>query len=189
MTDETALRASLEALKPQAMEAAAEVVRLQTEAALAKQRSEQLNRIVEGLENLLRFYADPPGSMAEVVAPGALLRGELEQREAEQRRAPREPRGAAPIKRVRSTELVIDIVNSAARAITRGEVLDLMHEYGHTSAMKDPRNSVNTALYRAVKDGRIRRMDAETYIALDQRVVDAEASDSAPTQALEVENA
>lgn len=145
------------------MEARSAVHRLEMELAVAKQRAAHLAVVVESLRALVDV--DSGSSIGEETL-------DVRPAEAAASASGGPDTGHTPTDhpptRVRSTELVAQVINTAApHTMSRDDVLHAMELGGYTRGMKAPKNSINTALYRASQRGLIRTLDRDTFQAID----------------------
>jgi hypothetical protein len=66
--------------------------------------------------------------------------------------------------RTRSADLIVRVVTSAGRPLTRAEIREEFVRQGLVPpGWKNPANAINTALLRAVANGSIRRLEDDTF--------------------------
>jgi len=141
-------------------DAAAEVTRLKSELEAAQARLDDLDGVIERLRRLGLLPEDErPRLLDDIVEQVA---------QTNFRRR--------PVARIRSTEIVADLVNKHGEPVTREEALELLdRDRGIPTGWANPRNAIGNALNRAVDKGAILQLDADLYAPLGYGEGEAES--------------
>lgn len=141
-----------------------EMADLRNQLAHAEAQVDVLRRLIDGLEQMVGGTNPPaetePGPTSEQHKPISSA--------ADQGATPKvvdftDTPDAPQRKRVRSTELVVDVVDRIGRPASRAEIFSQFEALKGIpqSWVSNPRNSLNNALGRAVENGRIQKIGEE----------------------------